>query len=436
MLGSRKDANGARRTTRSMAPRAPENPVRQNPTERRNVHFREPTEEIPETQETQESGVSQTPTLDTQRTEVTPEPVAVTPNRPSRRTTVEEVPDEEERRPPVLPYRNVPAVGTKPKEVPVTKEKSKGNENKHVPAYKRQAPIEKNFDPKKTLDKVLDAKFEFSMRDILGGSKDIQKELKEELKLRNIPLKEKTQLMLAEEEGEYLPFSELSEDQIDEEVVPTSTEEQSEDVLYVDELPPARKTITQLHQRVTGVPKGSIIITDPVLQYYQENGPQSVVPVLIARESAPLRAVFPMINGVKEEESIIDGGSMIVSMARDVAKSLGISWSPDYKIQMQSANKSLETTEGIAKNVPFRFADLTVYLQVHIMKNPAYKVLLGRPFDLLTESVISTSKDGSQVITLTDPVTGARSTIPTFERGAYPKVAQREKPEVNSQDFH
>ena len=63
---------------------------------------------------------------------------------------------------------------------------------------------------------------------------------------------------------------------------------------------------------------------------------------------------------------------------------LAVSWDPDIKIQVQSANKTVEETLGLAKNVPFIFGDITVYLQVHIFTDPAYKVLLGRPFNVLT----------------------------------------------------
>ena len=59
-----------------------------------------------------------------------------------------------------------------------------------------------------------------------------------------------------------------------------------------------------------------------------------------------------------------------------------------------------------------------MYLQVHVIRDPAYKVLLGRPFDILTASNVQNQQDGGQIITLTDPVTKKCCMLPTFERGA------------------
>jgi hypothetical protein len=61
----------------------------------------------------------------------------------------------------------------------------------------------------------------------------------------------------------------------------------------------------------------------------------------------------------------------------------------------------------------------------------AYKVLLGRPFDTITESEVKNSKDGSQSLTLTDLNTGRRCVMHTHERGKQPTVLQR----PSKQDF-
>jgi hypothetical protein len=43
-------------------------------------------------------------------------------------------------------------------------------------------------------------------------------------------------------------------------------------------------------------------------------------------------------------------------------------------------------------------------------------VLLGRPFDILTESVVRNFANEDQTITIHDPNTGQRSTIPSLPR--------------------
>ena len=74
-------------------------------------------------------------------------------------------------------------------------------------------------------------------------------------------------------------------------------------------------------------------------------------------------------------------------------------------------------------------------MQVHIISKPAYSILLGRPFDVLTESGIQNDKDGSQTVTITDPGTKQRLVLPTYERGKPPKELRRELNQGSGQVF-
>jgi hypothetical protein len=158
-----------------------------------------------------------------------------------------------------------------------------------------------------------------------------------------------------------------------------------------------------------------------VLQYYDSLKPgDKPKEIWVATSSEGLRSVYPVVNNVKEVETILDSGSQIISMSSKVALSTGIGWDPDIRIHMQSANKSMDLTMGLAKNVPFTFHDITVYLQVHVIEDPAYTILLGRPFDVLTTSNIQNLSNGGQTVTIKDPNSGKRCTMPTFERGVPP----------------
>ncbi len=70
---------------------------------------------------------------------------------------------------------------------------------------------------------------------------------------------------------------------------------------------------------------------------------------MVARESYLLKTLYPLVNAQAEVESIIDGGSQIISMSADVAIQVGATWDPDVTIQMQSANKQLEKTQGLVR---------------------------------------------------------------------------------------
>jgi hypothetical protein len=197
-----------------------------------------------------------------------------------------------------------------------------------------------------------------------------------------------------------------------------------EEKIDVNMLPEATYEIST--EDKDGIPKGSLIVNDPVLQYLSTMSPGGKPKtVVVASESQGLRAVYPLINNVGEVESLLDGGSQIVSMSKEVAVELEIPWDPDITVQMQSANRTLEQTLGLAKNVPFLFGHITVYLQVHVMGRPAYKVLLGRPFDTITESVVKNTRDGGQSLTLTDPNSGERCVMHTHERGKPPTIIRK-----------
>jgi len=62
---------------------------------------------------------------------------------------------------------------------------------------------------------------------------------------------------------------------------------------------------------------------------------------------------------------------------------------------MQSANGSLSKMCELARNVPFTLGGVTVLLQVYVMDATPYTVLLGWPFDTITESRIVNDKEGN-----------------------------------------
>ena len=196
------------------------------------------------------------------------------------------------------------------------------------------------------------------------------------------------------------------------------------EMISADKLPGVTYEI--LAEDTNGMTKGSVVVQDPVLQYLNTLKPgEKPKSVIVAAESHALRTVYPLVNGVGHVESLLDPGSQIVSMSKEVATELQVTWDPDIVVHMESANKALDKTLGLAKNVPFVFGPITVYLQVHVIEKVAYKVLLGRPFDTITESEVKNSKDGSQSLTLSDLNTGERCVMQTHERGKPPLVLQK-----------
>jgi hypothetical protein len=209
----------------------------------------------------------------------------------------------------------------------------------------------------------------------------------------------------------------------------TSEEEVTEfpiNSIHIDQLDSQVEVFVVTGQE-TNIPKGSIVISDPVLQYLEKLMPgEEPKKVFVGNSTESLRCIFPLVNACARMESLTDSGSQIISMSKKKAVEACLSWDPDVLIYMQSANKGIEKSVGLARNVPFLFGEITVYLQVHIIKDPAYDCLLGRPFDTVTESEIKNSKDGGQTITIHDPNTNRRTVVPTYPKGKGPSVIEKQ----------
>ena len=277
-------------------------------------------------------------------------------------------------------------------------------------AYRVRAPIQREGITEDVIEQIHNTEVLVKLGDLFGLSRELREG--ERLQLT------KVRQPVAPRAPAKLP--ELVTVQAQEDLLPTEQVLDlplGYDALDIEELPSVGVFVSSI---ATGdVPAGSLVAQDPYLQYL-ESLPDGERPkqVYVARESASLQAIYPTINESGSMECILDSGSQIVSMSLEAAKILGLVWDPSIKIFMESANKSMEESVGLARNVQFKWGTMTVYLQVHIIRNPAYKVLLGRPFDLLTRSRIENSADGSQIITITDPNTGKKCAMPTYDRQA------------------
>ena len=89
----------------------------------------------------------------------------------------------------------------------------------------------------------------------------------------------------------------------------------------------------------------------------EEEKKKRVVP-----DMAHLRVVLAVINGIREEEVLLDNGSQIVLVTKKVAIANKVSWDPSLSIQMQSVNESLLRMRGLVRNVLFTLGEVTVPL--------------------------------------------------------------------------
>ncbi|KAG2007390.1 hypothetical protein CC2G_015084 [Coprinopsis cinerea AmutBmut pab1-1] len=336
------------------------------------------------------------------------------------------------------------------------------------PAFSKKAPVEEHVSVAKIGKELLELEFPISLQKLMGISNEAREFLRKMVTKRKVPrhgddlilerkllnqfvynvsdderrrCKHACLLFKMWDSGELAGRLDLSDYETDEEpsdeskvAEPTSPEVLSQNFISLNDLPTVQYEVAG--EDDVDFEPGAIICLDPVEQYVQslpEN--EEPRPIVVARESLPLRAIYPEINSSGIEESLLDPGSQICSMSEEVAKEKNISYDPSITVFLQSANQSLAKTLGLARNVPFKIGNTIAYLQLHVIPKVAYKVLLGRPFDVVMSTEIHNSRNGDTTLILTDPNTGLRSAVHTYARGQPPPVIQRKLQEQERHSF-
>jgi len=298
-----------------------------------------------------------------------------------------------------LPYVDVPPIKASLR-APVNDQPKGDQFAKLGPAYKSRAPVEIGVDIEKLVESVLDLEISVPLRSLAGVSGAIQKEIRKQVTKTRLPV----------EGGEGNISSLLAG---------------TRPMVRIEPAPISMFTfVTEVTDDIT---EGYMVANDPVLQYLAEHKDIEPSELIVATESESLRSIYMTINRVGQEECLLDGGSMIVSMARDCAVQMGLTWDPSICVNMESVSNHLERTLGLARNVLFAIAGLKIFLQVHILENPPYRVLLGRPFETFTSCISKTRPDGSSELVITDPNSKTVAIVPTYKRGCGPEELQKQR---------
>ena len=85
-------------------------------------------------------------------------------------------------------------------------------------------------------------------------------------------------------------------------------------------------------------------------------------------------------------------------------------------MMMEAANKTKSATMGLLENLQVTIGPVELCLQVQVMKDAPYDMLLGRPFYSLAECVTKDFSSGEQYLTMRDPNSGREITVPTRNR--------------------
>jgi hypothetical protein len=150
-----------------------------------------------------------------------------------------------------------------------------------------------------------------------------------------------------------------------------------------------------------------------------------------AQPKVELRVIYPTFAPGIEPECTLDSGSQIVVMRRDIWEKLNVPINASKAIKMDSANNTSSMTLGMVENLPIRVGTATFYLQVHIVPDAPFEVLLGRPFfDVACAKEVSWS-GGTHFLEIKSPETQERLVFSTQLKHR----ARREDPQSSTGNF-
>jgi hypothetical protein len=159
-----------------------------------------------------------------------------------------------------------------------------------------------------------------------------------------------------------------------EEVLDDNDTESTTDDRCLEHMPAAFATM------VKALPPNATIIADPYKAYLCDNaGTINLADpdAMVAIESSTLCAILLIVDGQDKVEAILDLGCQIVAMSEEVCNALALHYDPTIRLNMMSANGGIDQSLGLARNVPFLIGNITLYLQIHVLRNPTYNILLG-----------------------------------------------------------
>jgi hypothetical protein len=222
------------------------------------------------------------------------------------------------------------------------------------PQYRYQAAIEDPNMARVLLDRALDAPIQTTPRELLATSPDLRKQFKEMVMSKRV----------------------------------------SSNAVLVDPDEPIQTVESFLHEHAS--------------RYHD--------PPVVAATFHPLRVVYPEFDRGIRPECLLDGGAQIIAMRKDIWEQLDLPLMCEKVMVMESANNTRNSTLGVVQDVRVRFGPVTLQLQVQVVEDAPFEVLLGMPFFSLTSCLVEYQLDGECFITLQDPNTGERAKFTTHPR--------------------
>lgn len=118
--------------------------------------------------------------------------------------------------------------------------------------------------------------------------------------------------------------------------------------------------------------------------------------------STPLQEIDVRLAG-KEEVGLLDEGSEIVVVRKDVWEELGFKVNPEVEMVMQTANGGKEPMLGCAENLEIEVGGLKTRAHAFVVPQAPFRLLLGRPWQMSVRLAKEEDHEGNVTVTVHDP---------------------------------
>ena len=181
--------------------------------------------------------------------------------------------------------------------------------------------------------------------------------------------------------------------------------------------PPLRaKFNNYLRNQSVEIPSQNANLVEAEVARFEEGYNQDGL--IVGHSSVPLREVAILINSALWEKALLDDGSTICVIRKDLWQEIGSHANPDHAMTMEGATSDTSSTLGEVQDVALTFGAITVYVQFQIVMRAPFRMLLGRPFFSLTKATHDNIENHGTILTIRDPNDKSRVlAIPTTERG-------------------
>ena len=135
-----------------------------------------------------------------------------------------------------------------------------------------------------------------------------------------------------------------------------------------------------------------------------------------------LQEIDVTLGNGSAEPGLLDPGSQIVVIRKDLAQELNAHINAGLRIEMEGANSATNWTLGCAENIPMHIGGVSFKLHAHIVECAPFRLLLGCPFQHQVLCSLDPLPDGSLEVFIRDPSDTSRH-IPVPSRARTAQVA-------------